>query len=104
MSAAAKYTLGRLGLFVVVVLALWPVDIDIFLKLILALVFSAALSFFLLRGWRDQMGQQMAEAADRRKAEKERLRSALAGTDDESAGVTAEDPSTKPDDGKPKRD
>ncbi|OON32835.1 MULTISPECIES: DUF4229 domain-containing protein [unclassified Micromonospora] len=85
MSAAVKYTLGRIGLFVVVVAALWPVDLNIFLKLMLALAFSAALSFFLLRSWRDEMAGEMAGAAERRRAEKERLRSALAG-DDERPG------------------
>ncbi|GAB2928565.1 hypothetical protein GCM10027280_15020 [Micromonospora polyrhachis] len=91
MGAAAKYTLGRLGLFVVVVLALLPVDINLFLKLILALAFSAALSFFLLRGWRDEMAQEMADAADRRKVEKERLRSALAGDDSADAAADQAD-------------
>lgn len=83
MSPAVKYTLGRIGLFVAVLLALWPVALDIFLKLILALLFSAALSFFFLRGWRDEMAYQLAESAERRKAEKERLRAALAGEDEE---------------------
>ncbi|MGN9811199.1 DUF4229 domain-containing protein [Micromonospora sp. BQ11] len=81
MSAAVKYTLGRIGLFVVVLAALLPTDLDIFLKLIVALAFSAAASFFLLRGWRDEMAEEMAAAAERRRAEKERLRSALAGDD-----------------------
>lgn len=85
MNPAVKYTLGRIGLFVAVLLALWPVDIDIFLKLILALLFSAALSFFLLRRWRDEMAYQLAEAAERRKAERERLRAALAGEDEQQA-------------------
>lgn len=89
MSAAVKYTLGRIGLFVVVVAALWPVDIDIFLKLIVALLFSAALSFFLLKGWRDEMAEEMAAAAERRRTEKERLRSALAGDDQEATGDAA---------------
>lgn len=92
MSPAVKYTLGRIGLFVVVVLALWPIDINIFLKLMIAVIFSAALSFFLMRGWRDEMAQQIAAAAERRRTQKERLRSALAGddqpggTDDKSQG------------------
>ncbi|MCX4387221.1 DUF4229 domain-containing protein [Micromonospora peucetia] len=81
MSAAVKYTLGRIGLFVAVVAALWLVEMNIFLKLMLALAFSAALSFFLLKGWRDEMAEEMAVAAERRRAEKERLRSALAGED-----------------------
>jgi hypothetical protein len=92
VSAAVKYTLGRIGLFVLVVLALWPVEINIFLKLILALAFSAAASFFLLRGWRDEMAEEMAAAAERRRADKERLRSALAG-DDQPAG---EEPGDQP--------
>ncbi|MEV6366420.1 DUF4229 domain-containing protein [Micromonospora sp. WP24] len=86
MSAAVKYTLGRLGLFVVVLAALWLVDINVFLKLMLALVFSAALSFFLLKGWRDEMAEEMAGASQRRREEKERLRSALAGEDEPSEG------------------
>ncbi|MEV4821931.1 DUF4229 domain-containing protein [Micromonospora sp. NPDC049275] len=81
MSAAVKYTLGRVGLFVAVLAGLWLVDMNVFLKLMLALVFSAALSFFLLRGWRDEMAAEMADAADRRRTEKERLRAALAGED-----------------------
>ncbi|MCM0677423.1 DUF4229 domain-containing protein [Micromonospora phytophila] len=82
MSAALKYTLGRIGLFVAVLAALWLTELDLFLKLILALAFSAAASYFLLRGWRDEMAEEMAAAAERRRAEKERLRSALAGDDD----------------------
>jgi len=81
VSAAVKYTLGRIGLFVGVLAALWFVEMSMFLRLMLALISSAALSFFLLRGWRDEMAGEMAEASDRRRAEKERLRSALAGDD-----------------------
>ncbi|MEO3748499.1 DUF4229 domain-containing protein [Plantactinospora sp. B5E13] len=87
MSPAVKYTLGRIGLFLVVALALWPVEMDIFLKLMLAVAFSAALAFFLLRGWRDQMAQQLAGASDRRRSEKERLRAALAGEDQPGGGA-----------------
>ncbi|MCP3787588.1 MULTISPECIES: DUF4229 domain-containing protein [Micromonospora] len=86
MSAAVKYTLGRIGLFVGVLAALWFVEMNMFLRLMLALVFSAALSFFLLRGWRDEMAGEMAEASERRRAEKDRLRSALAG-DDQAEGT-----------------
>ncbi len=81
MSPAVKYTLGRIGLFVLVTLALWPIDLNVFLKLMLALVFSAAVSFFLLRKWRDEMAEQLSNASQRRRAEKDRLRSALAGED-----------------------
>ncbi|GAA4692488.1 DUF4229 domain-containing protein [Phytohabitans rumicis] len=86
MSPTIKYTLGRIGLFVVVLAALWPLEIDIFIKLMIALLASAGFSYFLLRGWRDQMANQMSAAAERRKAEKERLRAALAGEDAASEG------------------
>lgn len=81
MSPAVKYTLGRIGLFIAVYLLLWPVDLNILLKLMIAVLFSAALAFFLLRNWRDQMAGRLAASADRRKAERDRLRSALAGED-----------------------
>ncbi|WP_349879456.1 DUF4229 domain-containing protein [Micromonospora sp. HUAS YX12] len=85
MSAAVKYTLGRVGLFVAVLAALWFVEMNMFLRLMVALIFSAALSFFLLRNWRDEMAGEMAEASERRRAEKDRLRSALAGDDEPDA-------------------
>jgi hypothetical protein len=82
VTPTVKYTLARIGLFVVVFAALIPVPIDIFLKLILALAFSAAVSFFFLRGWRDQMAQQLADAVDKRRTEKAKLRTALAGDEE----------------------
>ena len=90
MSSAMKYTLGRIGLFVAAFVALLPVNIDIFLKLMLALIFSATLSFFFLRGLRDEMAYEMAQSAERRKVEKERLRSALAGEDETADGRDAD--------------
>ncbi|SCL24223.1 Protein of unknown function [Micromonospora nigra] len=83
MSGAVKYTLGRIGLFVIVLLALWPVELNFLLKLMLAVIFSAAASFFLLRQWREEMATELAAAAQRRRAEKDRLRSALAGEDEQ---------------------
>ncbi|HEV7710402.1 MAG TPA: DUF4229 domain-containing protein [Asanoa sp.] len=84
MTPTVKYTLARLGLFVVVFAALIPVPMDIFLKLILALAFSAAVSFFFLRGWRDQMAQQLADKVDKRRTDKAKLRTALAGDEEPS--------------------
>jgi Protein of unknown function (DUF4229) len=46
-----------------------------------AVIFSAALAYFLLSKWRDEMAEQLGRASQRRRAEKERLRSALAGED-----------------------
>lgn len=88
MSPAVKYTLGRLGLFAAVVAVLWPVPLDLFLKLAAALLVSAVLSWFLLRGWRDEMAVSLAEAAERRRAERAKLRAALAGEDEQERRQT----------------
>ena len=84
MNPAVKYTLGRLGIFVVVFAAILPIPLveNIFVKAMVALLASAGLSFVLLRTWREQMNEQIAGAMVRRKEQKENLRSALAGDDD----------------------
>lgn len=75
-----KYTLARLGLFVVVLLALLPVSqLSLLLKLMIAILASAVLSWFLLRRMRDQVADQVEGAMIRRREQKEKLRSALAG-------------------------
>jgi hypothetical protein len=91
MNPAVKYTLGRIGLFLLVFLVLWPVDLNVLVKLMIALVFSAALAFFLLRRWRDEMAGRLATAAERRKADRDRLRSALAGEDQEGTRAGREE-------------
>jgi hypothetical protein len=94
MSPAVKYTLGRLGLFLIVFVALLMSPLNILVSAMIALVVSAVLSFFLLAEWRNQMGEQLATAASRRAAEKERLRAALAGDETAAAaGDRAADPS-----------
>ncbi|SNT56950.1 Protein of unknown function [Asanoa hainanensis] len=85
MSPTVKYTLARLGLFVVIFAVLIPIPMGLFLKLILALAFSATISWFFLRTWRDQMAQQLADTVDKRRADKAKLRSALAGDDEPPA-------------------
>ena len=84
MSPMMKYSFARIGLFVAVaaILAVVPVGINILVKLMIAVVVSAALSWFLLRGLRDQVAGQLGAAAQQRAAEKERLRAALAGDDE----------------------
>ena len=85
MSPLLKYSLARLGLFVAtvaVVLAI-PIDVNLFLRLAIALILSAVLSFFLLRTMRDRVAEQLAVAARERAERRERLRSALAGDDQE---------------------
>lgn len=83
MNTVVKYTLGRIGLFLLVFAALWPVDLNVLVKLMIAVVVSAGLAYFLLRGWRHEVAERLADGAQRRQAERDRLRSALAGDDDE---------------------
>jgi Protein of unknown function (DUF4229) len=82
VNPAIKYTLGRIGLFIAAFLVLLPVPVNLLLKLALALLISAVLSFFVLRGWREQYSLQLQNAVERRKSEKDKLRSALAGDDE----------------------
>jgi len=88
MSPAVKYTLGRLGLFVVVFALLLPVPLAFLVKAMIALLASAAFSYFLLAKWRNEMAEQLGTVAERRKAEKARLRAALAG--DEAAAAAGD--------------
>ncbi len=57
MNPLVKYTLGRIGLFVLcaAVLIAVPVPVDIFIKLMVALLASIALQFVILRTWRLEM-------------------------------------------------
>lgn len=88
MTAAVKYTLGRLGLFLVVFVLLLPVPLNLLVKAMIALVASAAFSYFLLAKWRNEMAERLGAAAQRRSAAKSRLRSALAG--DEKAAAAGD--------------
>ena len=88
MSPAVKYTLGRVGLFVAVFALLLPVPLAFLVKAMIALVASAAFSYFLLAKWRNEMAEQLGTVAQRRQAEKARLRAALAG--DEAAAAAGD--------------
>ncbi|MEV4637960.1 DUF4229 domain-containing protein [Actinoplanes sp. NPDC049548] len=88
MSPALKYTLGRLGLFVVVFVLLLPLPLNPLVTAMIALVASAGFSYFLLAKWRNEMAEQLGTVAQRRAAEKERLRAALAG--DEAAAAAGD--------------
>jgi hypothetical protein len=85
MNPMVKFTLGRIGLFVLIALLLWPVPIDLLLKLMIAIVGSFALQFVLLRKWRAEMIGQVDQVAGRRREEKAKLRAALAGEDDDKS-------------------
>jgi len=94
MSPALKYTLGRVGLFVLCAAALLPVPLNLWVKLMIAVVVSFGLQFVLLRKWREEMIGQVDHAVARRRAEKERLRAALAGDETgtaDSGGTAAVD-------------
>jgi hypothetical protein len=82
MSPAIKYTLGRIGLFVVVFALLLPVPLNPLVQAMIALIASAGFSYFLLAKWRLEMGTSLASAQQRRRAERQRLRAALAGDDE----------------------
>lgn len=82
MSPAIKYTLGRVGLFVVIAAALLPFGLNLFLNLMIALLVSMPLSYFLLKRWREQMAEKIDGSMRRRKDEKQKLRAALSGDDD----------------------
>lgn len=83
MNPMMKYTIARLGLFIVsaAVLLVVPIELNPFLKLGIALIASAILSFFLLRKLRDDVANHLADGARQRADRKEKLRSALAGDD-----------------------
>jgi len=86
MNPALKYTLGRVVLFIACVAALIPVPLNLWVKLMIAVVVSFGLQFVLLRKWRQEMIGQVDQAVARRRADKERLRAALAGDDGGPAG------------------
>jgi len=81
ISPVVKYTLGRLGLFLACALALVPVPLNFWVKLMIALLASFALQFLLLGKWRQEMIAHIDGAMARRRTEREKLRSALAGED-----------------------
>ncbi|MEU7865474.1 DUF4229 domain-containing protein [Dactylosporangium sp. NPDC049140] len=93
MSPFIKYTLARFGLFglAALVMLVLPLDIDVLLKLMIAVFVSAILAFFLLRGLREEASVQAVGMAQRRADNKERLRAALNGDDDGGESATKSD-------------
>src|SRR5205823_5200931 len=67
------------GLSVVCALLLLPVPLNIWVKLMVAVVVSFALQFVVLRKWRLEMIGQVDASMARRRQEKQQLRAALAG-------------------------
>jgi uncharacterized protein (DUF983 family) len=89
MNPMLAYTLARIGLFVVVaaLMLVLPFPISTLLKLMIAVLVSALLSFFLLRRLREGVALQLAARAEQRAAEKAKLRAALAGDEEPPAPV-----------------
>jgi len=74
---------------------LLPVPLNFLVKAMIALVASAAFSYFLLAKWREEMAEHLGSVAERRAAEKQRLRAALAGDEvAAAAGDRAAEPTT----------
>jgi hypothetical protein len=87
VNPVVKYTLGRVGLFLAVVLVLLPVPgLNIMIKLLVAVIGSFALSWLLLRGWQDELARYLADRAEQRRIERERLRSTLDGEEPDGDG------------------
>ena len=93
MSPFVKYTLARLGLFglAAATMLVVPLNISVPLKLMIAILVSAALAFFLLKGLREEASVQAVGMAQRRSEKRERLRAALNGDDDGGESATKPD-------------
>jgi uncharacterized membrane protein len=93
MTPFLKYSLARLGLFVLVAVAVLvlPISISVPLKLMIAVLVSAVLAFFLLKGLREEASVQAVGMAQRRSEKRERLRAALNGDDDGGESATKAD-------------
>ncbi|GAA2386276.1 DUF4229 domain-containing protein [Dactylosporangium salmoneum] len=93
MSPFLKYSLARLGLFglVACVMLVVPLDISVFLKLMIALLITAPLAYFLLAGLRAQAAEHVVGISQQRSDKRERLRAALNGDDDGGESATKSD-------------
>lgn len=67
MHPAVVYTLGRLILFAAVAIVLWLLGLDPFIVVFGALLISMPLSWFVLRGPRDEWSRRISGGVDRRK-------------------------------------
>jgi hypothetical protein len=84
-----KYFLARLGILLlcaVPAFLLLPAGMDGLLKILIAFVASAAISYFVLRDWAEQAGESLLARRQRKKEERQRLRATLEGEDENNAG------------------
>jgi Protein of unknown function (DUF4229) len=77
-----KYTLARVGIFVVLALALIPLVHQLLLAMLISAVLTAVIAYFGLRKWRNEVAATLERSITARREEKNKLRSALAGDDD----------------------
>jgi hypothetical protein len=77
------YTAGRIALFAVVGALLYLAGFRNFVLVLLALVISMPLSYLVLRRQREAFAAQVADRLEHRRAEKDRLRAALRGDDED---------------------
>lgn len=83
MKPFLKYNLYRAGLLVISLGLVWFLPLNLLVRLMLALVISGIASLFLLRNAREEISTHIAARVDRGKAERDKLRAALAGEDDQ---------------------
>jgi hypothetical protein len=82
-----KYTLARVGLFVLVTFALTPLH-DLVLQALISAVVTSIFALVVLKKWRNEVAGVLEKSVSQRRAEKERLRSALAGDNDLTVTTT----------------
>jgi mannitol-specific phosphotransferase system IIBC component len=76
-----KYTLARVGIFIVIAVVLMPLVHDLLLAMLISAVVTSVVALFVLKRWRDEVASTLENSMTARRAEKEKLRSALAGDD-----------------------
>jgi hypothetical protein len=87
-----KYTLARVGIFAVCTvpaILLLPSSLDLLVRIFIGAVLSAVISVVALARLRGQMADQINTVVEQRRVEKEKLRAALAGDDEEETGSSA---------------
>lgn len=73
------YTFARLGVVALIALVLVQFGVPVVVALLLALVVSLPLSLVLLRGLRGRVNEGIGAVTERRRVERERLRTQLRG-------------------------
>jgi Protein of unknown function (DUF4229) len=74
------YTVGRLGIFVLLTLLLWWAGLDFWSGLLFGLLLSMPVSYFALRASRERLNEGLAARTLARRTAKEELRARLSGT------------------------